>query len=238
MTMDVVNGATSPTASVTLTIADDLPAPTTSSSHSVVVADQTVTLADDATLDRDIVVRWVASRQAPGCTRHTMRPAATDPAASDSAYGLLTIMPPPANEEKFPRDLVLLLDVSGSMDGRPLEHLKGIVKSLIKSLEDDDRLEMIAFSSDPKRYNQQPIHATAAERRKACADRSAERERRHGIDPGDQRGTTPAPQRRFASSRGRDGWTDRVRSFGGPLDSGWLPQRSRLHAVGQALEGT
>lgn len=85
LTMDVVNGATSPTASVALTIADDLPVAPTSSTHSVVVANQTVTV-NDAALDRDIVIRWAALRQAPGCTLRTMRAAAGDTTDSDSPY--------------------------------------------------------------------------------------------------------------------------------------------------------
>ena len=89
--------------------------------------------------------------------------------SADPAYGLVTIVPPTSAGRHFARDLVLLLDVSGSMDGRPLEHLKAVVTSVIDSLADEDRMEIIAFSSFPVRFHERPIHASAAERKRASA---------------------------------------------------------------------
>ena len=91
------------------------------------------------------MIRWATPRQAPALTLRTSAIRGSDARAGDSAYGLLTIVPPIASGEDLARDLVLLLDVSGSMDGRPLEHLKAVVTTLIDSLDDDDRLEMVAF---------------------------------------------------------------------------------------------
>lgn len=164
VTVDVMNGASTPTVSVALTIADDLPAAPTSSTHAIEVADHTVTLAGETGLDRDIVIRWAAARQAPGCTLRTVRPAESDATAVDSAYGLLTIVPPVATGENLDRDLVLLLDISGSMAGKPLEHLKAVVSSLVDSLDDNDRLDMVAFSSNQVRFRAEPVRAIAAER--------------------------------------------------------------------------
>ena len=65
------------------------------------------------------------------------------------------------------RDLVLLLDVSGSMERKPLEHLKAVVTALIDSLNDEDRLEMVAFSSYQVRYREESVRATEEERRRA-----------------------------------------------------------------------
>jgi Ca-activated chloride channel family protein len=168
VTVDLVNGVTNPTAAVALSIAEDLALAPTSPTHSIVVTNQSVALAADAALDRDIVIRWAVPRQRPGCSIRTMRPAAAQGTAGDTAYGLLTIVPPTAHGEPFPRDLVLLLDVSGSMSGKPLDHLKAVVTSTIETLGDADRIEMIAFSSRPFRFHQEPVAATAPERRKAC----------------------------------------------------------------------
>jgi len=167
VTVDVVAGATPPTASVALTIADDLSAPPASPSHRIVATGHTVTLDSEAVLDRDIVVRWSAAVNKPGCAIRRSLPVVERDVTS--AYGLLTIVPPVASDTRVPRDLVLLLDVSGSMQGRPLEQLKSLVEVLIESLGDDDRLEMVAFASGQKRYNAAPVRTTADERRKACA---------------------------------------------------------------------
>ena len=168
VTVDVVNGVTSHTASVTVTIAEDLSSAPTSPTHSIVVTDQSVTLAADAALDRDIVIRWAVPGHSPACSLRTVRPVVSQGAVGDTAYGLLTIVPPTAHEKPFARDLVLLLDVSGSMSGKPLSHLKAIVTSVIDSLGDADRIEMIAFSSRPVRFHEEPALATATERRNAC----------------------------------------------------------------------
>ena len=149
-----------------MTIADDLLGVPSSSTHAITVAGQVVTLTDDVALDRDLVIRWPAPHQAPGCTIRTMRSEHTEAEFGDSAFGLLTIVPPTAGGEHLARDLVLLLDVSGSMNGRPLQHLKSVVNTLIDSLADDDRLEIIAFSSGQVRYHAEPVHTTAAERHK------------------------------------------------------------------------
>ena len=111
-----------------------------------------MTLAADARLDRDIVVRWAVARQEPGLTLRRARPASGTASDPDAAFGLLTIVPPAARQSVVPRDLVLLLDVSGSMQGRPLDLLKAVVGRLIDSLGDGDRLEMVAFASRQKRY--------------------------------------------------------------------------------------
>jgi hypothetical protein len=161
--VDVVNGVTSPTASVALTIAEDLSIPPTSPTHSIVVTERSVALAADAALDRDIVIRWAVPRQRPGSSIRTMRPS-----VGDTAYGLLTIVPPTAHRELFARDLVLLLDVSGSMRGKPLSLLKAVVTSVIASLGDADRIVMIAFSTRPVRFHEEPAPATATERRNAA----------------------------------------------------------------------
>lgn len=168
VTVDVVNGPTPPKVSVSLTIADDLTSAPTSPTHAISNADHTVSLAADAPLDRDIVVRWAAVHQAPGLTLRRARPPKTT-GDVDSAYGLLTIVPPAGGSESLARDLVLLLDVSGSMSGKPLEHLKAVVTGLVESLGDQDRLEMVAFASGQVRYRKEPVHASARERKEACA---------------------------------------------------------------------
>jgi len=143
--------------------------PPASSTHSIDFRRGVVTLGADAALDRDIVVRWVVPRQAPGVAIRTARPPAAGPVPGDASYGLITIVPPESGAPTLARDLVLLLDVSGSMSGRSIQQLKAVVAALIDSLSDRDRLEMIAFSSNQVRYGKGPVQTTDTERRKAHA---------------------------------------------------------------------
>ncbi|XP_051119871.1 E3 ubiquitin-protein ligase WAV3-like [Andrographis paniculata] len=50
-----------------------------------------------------------------------------------------------------PIDLVVILDVSGSMHGTKLVFMQRAMKFVIENLDDDDRLSVIAFSSEARR---------------------------------------------------------------------------------------
>ena len=119
-------------------------------------------------LDRDLVVRWAAAGPGMGLSLLTGRPAAGRPHA-DSAYGLLTIVPPAPSFDPaaLTRDVIVLLDTSGSMDGAPLEQARRVVAALVETLADFDQLEMIEFSSQPRRWKRQPQLATAHVRQEA-----------------------------------------------------------------------
>ncbi|HEX5050587.1 MAG TPA: VIT domain-containing protein [Planctomycetota bacterium] len=104
-----------------------------------------------APMDRDVVVRWPVAAPQPGVVLQCARPAA-GAAHAHEAYGLLTLVPPDAGERAahLPRDLIVLLDVSGSMQGQPLAAAQRVVGELLGSLDAQDRLEMIAFASRPQ----------------------------------------------------------------------------------------
>lgn len=101
-------------------------------------------------LDRDVVLRWRASLHTA-----TTRVRVTRPHGSTSAFALLTITPPgaPSARASVGRDLILLLDTSGSMGGLPIEQAKRVSLALVESLGESDTLEMIAFSSSPQRWS-------------------------------------------------------------------------------------
>ena len=64
----------------------------------------------------------------------------------------------------MPRDLIVLLDTSGSMGGGPLDKAKQVVALLIESLGDADRLELIEFSTNARRWQPEARLATASTR--------------------------------------------------------------------------
>jgi Ca-activated chloride channel family protein len=118
--------------------------------------------------DRDIVFRWPAAGAAPGVNLATSRPA-SGRLGADAAYGLLTITPPrpESRSSATPRDLILLIDASGSMSGEPLAKARALACALVESLLPADRLELIAFASQPRRWRRQAAPATDAARRDA-----------------------------------------------------------------------
>ncbi|MEQ9541371.1 MAG: VIT domain-containing protein [Deltaproteobacteria bacterium] len=111
-----------------------------------------------AALDRDFVVRWPVAKPEAGVVLDAARPAEHQ----GHAYGLLTIVPPeaPKAAAAMPRDLIFLIDTSGSMSGRPLDQAKRVLAAMIDGLADHDRLEMIEFSNRPSRWKGEPVVAT------------------------------------------------------------------------------
>ena len=152
--------------SIELAIGDTLIAGRTVSSPSHAITrnpDGVIVLGEAAALDRDIVVRWpVATREVGLAIEVARRP-------NGDTFGLLTIVPPArdAKPASIARDLIILLDTSGSMSGPPLEQAKHVVSMLIESLGEADRLELIEFSMSARRYQLEPVPGTAAAKRDA-----------------------------------------------------------------------
>jgi Ca-activated chloride channel homolog len=121
-----------------------------------------------ARLDRDIVVRWKVATRAVGLSIVTGRPEAKK-AHSRSAYGLLTVTPPePGAFAVTPRDLMVLIDTSGSMQGPNLAQAKQAVLSLLDTLTEADRFELLEFSNSVSRYELVPTFATASAKKHAA----------------------------------------------------------------------
>jgi Ca-activated chloride channel homolog len=135
-----------------------------SPSHLIERRGDVIELKSGARLDRDIVLRWPVATPTPGLSLATARAA-----SGNDAYALLTIVPPAkdAKPVSVPRDLIVLLDTSGSMSGVPLDKAKQVVAMVIDSLDDHDRLELIEFSNHPRRYLGEPVVATAAAKQAA-----------------------------------------------------------------------
>jgi Ca-activated chloride channel family protein len=130
-----------------------------SPSHGIEYANSIAELKSGARLDRDIVLRWAVATPAVGLSLAAARPAQGP--LTDS-FGLLTIVPPARDTKPVavPRDLVVLLDTSGSMSGFPLDKAKQVVAMLVDSLDENDRFELIEFNYSPTRYLAEPTYAT------------------------------------------------------------------------------
>jgi Ca-activated chloride channel family protein len=97
-------------------------------------------------LDRDLVLRWAAGCAAIGAQLVEGPGLPGD----DGRYGMLTITPPRVPEAAFSRDLTILIDASGSMSGRPITWAKEVAAGLLRSLDEGDRFEVIAFAGRPR----------------------------------------------------------------------------------------
>lgn len=168
VSVDVAESGIAARARLRLLVGDrTVPESVTSPTHSVTTrADGehlTVCFASEegSRLDRDIAIRWLAAAQNIGVTLDLARPGPAH-AHADSAFGLLTIVPPAhiAPETTVPRDVIVLLDTSGSMTGEPLTLAKDLATRIVASLGPLDTLEMVEFSNQPSRWQPRPVAGT------------------------------------------------------------------------------
>lgn len=74
----------------------------------------------------------------------------------------LLLEPPamPTAAQINPREMVFVLDTSGSMDGEPLAASKAFMRQALKQLRQMDSFRIIDFSDSPREFSAQPLMAT------------------------------------------------------------------------------
>jgi Ca-activated chloride channel family protein len=89
--------------------------------------------------------------------------------AGKDGYFTLMLQPPErvASEEITPKELVFVLDTSGSMSGFPIEKAKETMRLALDGLNPRDTFNLITFSGDTRILFPKPVPATAENRRMA-----------------------------------------------------------------------
>lgn len=149
-----VHGLMSPSHGVTLTREGE-------SRASVVLAE-----GKGAALDRDFRLRWQVGNEAPEVGLLAWR----DPVERGEPGVFTLILQPPAeprDEEVAPRELVFVIDCSGSMRGVPLEAAKGVVRQALGALGPRDTFQIIRFSERASGLGPDPLPPTQGNLRRA-----------------------------------------------------------------------
>jgi Ca-activated chloride channel family protein len=94
-----------------------------------------------AELTGDFTLFLPFARTLVGITLATHRPIGED------GYFMLTLSPGRPDGAALPRDVTVVLDVSGSMSGSKLEQAKDALRQLLGSLGREDRFRLMAFSN-------------------------------------------------------------------------------------------
>ncbi len=112
---------------------------------------------DDCRPDKDFALTWRAAGTAPGAHALVQRERGGD-------YLLLFLQPPAqvAAAQVRPKELVFLLDKSGSMSGPPMERAKALVARALKASGPDDTFQIIAFDGAAQSMTQGSLPATPA----------------------------------------------------------------------------
>lgn len=111
--------------------------------------------------DRDFVLEWTP--------RLGAAPAAAVLTEHDGAatYALVMLLPRAELANPLPRELILVIDTSGSMLGDSLEQARAAVDLALASLRPTDRFNVIRFSSDTESLFDQAVAATPGDVRLA-----------------------------------------------------------------------
>ena len=220
VSQDVADGPLPVRMSLTLGIRDRLPlgARAESPSHSIhgaaLPGRLEITLAEDggARLDRDVVVRWAVAAPEVGLSVNVARKA-----GAEAAYGLVTLVPPraEARPRAVRRDLIVLLDTSGSMSGEPLDQATAarVGAGRLAGRGGSARADRVLEPGAPLALGPRAGHREAQAGRHRLAQEAA-RQRLDRDARGDLRGAPAAARRVAASGRPGHRRPDRLRERG------------------------
>ena len=115
--------------------------------------------ANDVLPDRDFELYIGAKTEALGANLLSFKPGGED------GFFMLLLSPSLAEAatETVPRDLILVLDTSGSMEGAKLDQAKAGLTYVLRHLNTEDRFNVVAFSSQTRTYAPHLVPAAEAE---------------------------------------------------------------------------
>jgi Ca-activated chloride channel family protein len=123
--------------------------------------DKEVTMSferSQAMLDKDFQLFYSLGNKEIGIT-----PLVHRPISSEEGYFLLLISPQLeiSKTKIIPRDLVLVLDTSGSMDAVKMEQGRKALKHCLSNLNSGDRFAVVTFSTNVRKYRESLVEANA-----------------------------------------------------------------------------
>ncbi len=115
--------------------------------------------ANDVLPDRDFELYVGAKTEALGANLLSFKP------GNEDGFFMLLLSPSLADAatETVPRDLILVLDTSGSMEGAKLDQAKAGLTYVLRHLNTEDRFNVVAFSGQTRTYAPHLVSAAEAE---------------------------------------------------------------------------
>ncbi|WP_166422064.1 marine proteobacterial sortase target protein [Paraglaciecola sp. 20A4] len=116
-----------------------------------------ISFTKDQPANQDFSLTWRPAASDLPSAAHFSETQASETQASETQggyrYGLVMLTPPlqdPHNNQRMPRDVILLLDTSGSMAGESIIQAKQAVAFALNQLHTDDRVNIIEFNDQPR----------------------------------------------------------------------------------------
>lgn len=102
----------------------------------------------------------------------------------EDGYYMLTLSPPVESKQAIGKDIVMVADTSGSMQGERMEQNKKALKYFVNALNPTDRFSIIEFNTDVEPFKSTLVTATP-ENKKAALSFIEDLEARGGTNIGD-----------------------------------------------------
>lgn len=120
--------------------------------------------AENVRAARDFALHWTTDEKDFGLNFITWRE------KGDDGYFLALLSPGQelSDTEVLPRDIVFVLDTSGSMEGKKLVQAKRALKSCVRRLDERDRFNIVQFASGSREFAESPATAGKENVGKAC----------------------------------------------------------------------
>lgn len=114
---------------------------------------------DDAIANKDFVLRYYVVGKKPEMAVLSHTGDYTD--TKRLGHGYFMLMVQPKEDERLlkspPREIVFLLDVSGSMSGEPTEKVKDAMRQMLKLCREIDTMQVITFASQTQQLFDKPV---------------------------------------------------------------------------------
>jgi Ca-activated chloride channel family protein len=114
-------------------------------------------------LDRDFVLYYTVSEDDVGLNLLTHRP------GGDDGYFMMLLSPGKLRDpgKIIAKDIVFVVDRSGSMKGEKIEQAKSALAYCVNSLNSSDRFNIVVFSTNVASYSDELVKASRTEKKKA-----------------------------------------------------------------------
>lgn len=122
-----------------------------------------VTLKDQATIpNKDFVLSW-------GVAQQDLKSGYLAHKSGSSGYFTMMLMPPKRvkPEQVAPKEMIFLIDCSGSQDGPPLQKAKETLLYIIDHMHDNDSFQILSFNNHVSKLSPQPLMASPAMKSRA-----------------------------------------------------------------------
>jgi Ca-activated chloride channel family protein len=116
--------------------------------------------ARGVTPDRDFLLYWRPTKKDVGISVIAHR----DPSDPEGTFLLVLSPKPDESAAPMPKDVVFVVDTSGSMAGPKMEQAKAALRFCVRSLGADDRFALVPFATEPRPFRDGLVAADAATR--------------------------------------------------------------------------